>query len=264
MFIQFQKGGKMTRVIGIISGKGGVGKTTTVVNLSAALMELKKNVIAIDADIKMSGLGLQLGMYYFPVTLNDVLMNKVKLFEALYIHSSGLKIIPASLAPEDVNIYRLKEVLEDSFLDNNIVLVDGSPGLEKNAITLLRVCPEILIVTTPEIPAIADALKTISICRKIEKPPIGVIVNMYKNRELNQVTPKEIESTFGLPIIGVVPEDKDIKKGIFKGVPGMSINPYSQASIAYKKIAAHLVGEDYKQPKYIALKRFLRRFKKWG
>ncbi len=252
----------MTRVIGIISGKGGVGKTTSVVNLSAALMEFKKNVIAVDADIKMSGLGLHLGMYHFPITLNDVLMNRGKLFEALYIHSSGIKIIPASLSSEDVNIYKLKEVLEDPFLENNIVLIDGSPGLERNTMSLLKVCPEILIVTTPEIPAVADALKTVSACKKTNTKSIGVIVNMYKNRELNQVTPKEIESVFGLPVVGVVPEDKDIKKGIFKGVPGVLINPYSPASIAYKKIAAHLIGETYKPPKYAMLKQFLGRFKK--
>lgn len=262
MFIRPQIGGKMTRVIGIVSGKGGVGKTTTVVNLSAALMEFKKNVVAVDADIKMSGLGLHLGMYYFPITLNDVLMDRGKLFEALYIHSSGLRIIPASLSSEDVNIYRLKEVLDDPFLENNIVLVDGPPGLEKNAMTIMKVCPEMLIVTTPEIPAITDALKIVSTCKKNNTKPIGVIVNMYKSRELNQVTPKEIESTFELPVIGVVPEDKDIKRGIFKGVPGVLINPYSPASIAYKKIAAHLIGENYKPPRYFMLKQFLRRLKK--
>jgi septum site-determining protein MinD len=252
----------MTRIIGIISGKGGVGKTTSVVNICAALMEFKKNVIAVDADIKMSCIGLHLGMYYFPITLNDVLMDRGKLFEALYIHSSGLKIIPASLSSEDVNICKLKEVLDDPFLENNIVLIDGPPGLEKNTMTMLKVCPEILIVTTPEIPAVADALKIVSICKETNTKPIGVIVNMYKNRELNQVTPKEIESVFGLPVVGVVPEDKDVKKGIFKGVPGVLINPYSPATIAYKKIAAYLIGEDYKPPKYVALKQFLRRFKK--
>ncbi|MDI6826310.1 MAG: cell division ATPase MinD [Candidatus Aenigmarchaeota archaeon] len=252
----------MTRVIGIVSGKGGVGKTTTVINLSTALMEFNKKVIALDADVKMSGLGLQLGMYHFPFTLNDVLMGKGKLFEALYIHSSGLRIIPASLSSEDVNIYRMKEVLQDQFLEDNIVLVDGPPGLEKNAIATLRVCPEVLIVTIPEMPAIVDALKVISVCRGTNTKIIGIIVNMYKNREVNQISTKEIESTFELPVIGVVPEDRDIKRGIFKGMSCVLFNPYSSASIAYKKIAAHLVGEQYKPPRYLMLKRLFRGLKK--
>ena len=52
MCILLQKGGKMARIIGIVSGKGGVGKTTTTINLSAALMSFKRSVVAIDADVK--------------------------------------------------------------------------------------------------------------------------------------------------------------------------------------------------------------------
>jgi len=252
----------MNRVISIVSGKGGVGKTTTVINLSTALMEFNKKVIALDADVKMSGLGLQLGMYHFPFTLNDVLMDKGKLFEAMYIHSSGLRIIPASLSSEDVNIYRLKEVLQDQFLEDNIVLVDSPPGLERNAMTILRVCPEILIVTTPEIPAITDALRVVSVCRGTNTKIIGIIVNMYKNREKSQVSTKEIESTFGLPVIGFVPDDRNIKRSIFKGMPCVLFNSYSPASIAYKKIAAHLIGKEYKLPRYFMLKKLFRGLKK--
>jgi septum site-determining protein MinD len=252
----------MNRIIGIVSGKGGVGKTTTVINLSAALMEFGKKVIAIDADIKMSCLGLQLGMYHFPVTLNDVLIGKGKLFEALYIHPSGLRIIPASLSSEDMSIYKLKEVLQDEFLKENIVLIDGPPGLDRNVLTILRVCPEILIVTTPEMPAITDALRIMSACRGINTNIIGILVNMYRNKEPSQVSIKEIESIFGLPIVGTVPEDRNVKRSIFKGLPCVLFNPYSSASIAYKKIAASLVGEQYKPPKHFILKRLFKRFKK--
>jgi len=252
----------MTRVIGIISGKGGVGKTTSVINLSTALMEFKKKVIALDADVKMCGLGLQLGMYHFPFTLNNVLMGKGKLFEALYIHSSGLRIIPSSLSSEDVNIYRLKEVLQDHFLEDNIVLIDGPPGLEKNVTSVLRVCPEVLIVTTPEMPSLVDAFKLVSLCRGTNTKIIGIIVNMYKNKESNQISVKEIESTFELPIIGVVPDDDNIKRSIFKGLPCVLFDPCSSASIAYKKIAANLIGEQYKSPRFLMLKNFFRGLKR--
>jgi septum site-determining protein MinD len=252
----------MSRIIGIVSGKGGVGKTTVTVNLSAALIELKKDVIAMDTDLKMSGLALQLGMYYFSLSLNEVLKGEGELFQALYIHSSGLKIIPASLSVENTSIHRLKQVLENLSLQNSIVLIDTPPGLERNAVTILKTCPEILIVTTPEIPAIADALKTASFARNLGTNLLGVIVNMYKKRESNQVHVKEIESVFGLPVVGVVPEDENIKKSIFRGIPGVFFNPLAPSSIAFKKIAANLVGEEYEPPKFLALKRLLRRLRK--
>ena len=252
----------MSRIIGIVSGKGGVGKTTVTINLAAALMEYRRNVIAIDADVKMSGLGLQLGMYYFPLSLNDVLRGDGNLFEALYIHSSGLRIIPASLSIENTSMSNLKRVLEDPFLENNIVLIDSPPGFEKNSVSVLKVCPEILIVTTPEIPAITEALKIIAITERMSSTPVGVVVNMYKENKQNQINLKEIQAICGLPIIGVIPEDENIKKSIFRGVPGVHLNPHAPSSISFKKIAATLIDENFAPPKSSILKRILGRFRK--
>ena len=252
----------MNRAIAIVSGKGGVGKTTVTANLSAALMQFKKNVIALDADIKMSGLGLQLGMYYFPVTLTDVLEQKANVFEAIYIHPSGLRIIPASLCAQNVKVSRLKDILNDQLLNDNIVLVDSPPGLETNTLSVLKACKELIIVTIPEIPAITDVMKTIAVAKKLESKPIGIIVNRYRRREKNQVNIKEIESACGVPVIGVIPEDKTIKKSIFKRVPAVFLDQYSASSIEFKKIAANLVGEKYIPPRLFKVKRFFRGLKK--
>jgi len=252
----------MNKIIGVLSGKGGVGKTTTVINLSAALMEFGKNVIAVDADVKMSCLGLQLGMYYFPVTINDVLMEKGKIHEALYIHSSGLRIIPASLSVTDAKLCKLKTMLEDPFFKDNIVLVDGPPGIEKNTLSILKNCSETLIVTTPEIPAITDAMKILSACDETKTKPIGIIVNLYRDRDPNQVSIDEIESSCGLPVIGIIPEDKIIRKSIFRGTPSVLLSPYSPSSIAFKRIAASIIGEAYVAPRFTFIKRIFGRFGK--
>lgn len=252
----------MNRAIAIVSGKGGVGKTTVTANLSVALMQLKKNVIALDADIKMSGLGLQLGMYYFPVTLSDVLMQKANVFEAVYIHSSGLRIIPASLCTQDVKVSRLKDILSDQFLNDNIVLVDAPPGLERNTISVLKACKELLIVTIPEIPAITDVMKTIVAAKKVESKPIGIIVNRYRKKEKNQISVKEIESTCNIPVIGTIPEDKIFKKSIFKRIPAVILDKYSPATIEFNKIAANLVGEKYLPPRFPVIQKIFRGLKK--
>ncbi len=251
----------MARVIGIVSGKGGVGKTVTTVNLSAAMMNLGENVITVDADIKMSGLGLQLGMYHFPVTLNDVLMSNANLLEALYIHSSGLRIIPASLSIRDVRINRLNKVLADPNIENNTILVDSPPGLGKNALAVLKACEEIVVVTTAEIPSIADVMKTIKAAEKNKCKILGVVVNRYKRRFSEQVKPKEIEFGLGLPVIGIVPEDKNITKSLFRRTPCVFSKPYSSASVEFKKIAGRILDKDYKEKRYL-LKRLLWKLKR--
>ena len=249
----------MIRTIGVVSAKGGVGKTVTTLNLSAALMEMGQSVIAVDADVKMSGLALQLGMYHFPLTLEDVLNNNASLLEAMYIHSSGLRIIPASLYLEDVKISKLKSVLNHPELDNNIVMIDTPPGLEKNSITAMKSCQEILVVTTPELPSVADIMKTIRIANESGIKVLGIIINMYrKSRE--QITAGEIEFACKTPVIGVVPFDKKLHKSIFKSIPHVLMNPYSPASIEFIKIASWLIEEEYKHPHI--LKRLLWRFKR--
>ncbi len=247
-----------SRIIGVVSGKGGVGKTTTVINLSAALSQMNKSVISIDADVKMAGLGLQLGMYYFPVTLNDVLKDTKNLYQAMYIHSSGLRIIPASISLKACNMSNLKKILNSHLLENHMILVDGPPGLERNALSVMKTCQKILIVTEPELPAVSDVMKIIKLSNDMKIKPIGIVINKYR-KDKDQISKGEIESVCGLPIIGVVPHDNNVKKSVFRKEPVVFLKPYSPASIAYKKIAARLIGIEY-EDKSNVIKRLFGRF----
>ena len=83
----------MTRFVGILSGKGGVAKTTTTVNLGAALNYFKRDVIIVDGNLSTPNLGLHLGIPIVPISLHDVLKNKNNIVESIYQHESGLKII---------------------------------------------------------------------------------------------------------------------------------------------------------------------------
>jgi septum site-determining protein MinD len=235
------------RTIGVVSAKGGVGKTVTTLNLSAALMKMGRSVIAVDADVKMSGLALQLGMYHFPLTLNDILNQNIPILEALYIHSTGLRIIPASLYLKDVNISRLKNVLSHPGLDNNIVLIDTPPGLEKSNMTIMKACQEILVVTTPELPSVADVMKTIKVAKESNIKVLGIVVNRFRKTK-EQLTPEEISFACKTPVVGTVPEDKKLHKSVFSFTPSVFMNPCSPASIEFSRIASWLVDEDYKKP----------------
>lgn len=246
---------KPIRTIGIISGKGGVGKTVVTINLAAALMEFGKSVVAVDADIKMSGLGLQLGMYYFPTTLNDVLRNSADLLSAIYIHSSGIRIIPASISIDPVDLSNLNKALVSPYFDNSLLLIDSPPGLGTDALQVLKACGEAILVTLPEIPAIADAIKMIEACEEAGTKPIGIVVNRYRKREKTQINFKEIESACELPILGVVSEDKTVRKSIYKQIPAVLLNPYAFSSIEFKKIAAKLLGFNYSTPPFFRIKK---------
>lgn len=250
------------KIIGIISGKGGVGKTTCTVNLCAALTEMKKNVVAVDTDTKMSGLALQLGMYNFKKTLNDLLVDKGHLYEGIHTHESGLKIIPSSLSGADANFFNMGDLFHQSSVREDIILVDSPPGLDSNSADIISSCTEIIVVTIPEIPSIVNAMKTLSKSMELGVKPLGIIINMYNKNDPNQVNPKEIESVCELPVIGVIPHDKLMRKSVFKREPIVFMNPYSKASVEFKKIASRICGVEYKEEKFLPLKRLAWGFKK--
>ena len=103
----------MAKLITITSGKGGVGKTTTAINIAAALNAQGKEVVVLDANLTTPNIGLHLGAPIVPVSLNHVLLGKAKLSDAIYEHESGTKIIPSSLSVKELkrlNHGKLKEV----------------------------------------------------------------------------------------------------------------------------------------------------------
>ena len=248
----------MEKIIGIVSGKGGVGKTTFTANLGMAMTKLGKDVVAVDADLSTSNLGLQLGFYQFPLGLQDALEGNIGIINAIYTHPSGLKVVPASISlnylTKNPTPYRLKSVLSDL---NGIVLIDSPPGLRDDALLVLKACDELLVVTNPEIPAVTDALKVIKVAREMGKEPLGIVIN--KARDKFELKKEEIEEMCDLRVIGIVPHDRDVKRSMFEKTPIVSFKPHSKAAVELSRVAAAIIGADYSPPKMAGMKRLLRR-----
>ena len=251
------------KVLAVLSGKGGVGKTTTVSNLSAALTtEFGKYVIGIDGNVTTPNLGLHLGIFSFPHTLNDVLNGVIPLREAIYTCSNGVRIIPANLSfdSSDVDLTVMRNSLNE--LDADLVLIDSCPGLGNEIVPTLKITDEALIVTNPEIPAITDAFRAIEIVGRYNVPVRGVILNRVR-KDKYELSVTEVESIFDLPVISVIPEDSSVREGIFLGNPVVMTQPFSPAAIEFKRLAGYLIDEKYRVSSIDRLKWFFGRiFKK--
>lgn len=224
---------KNTRIIGIISGKGGVGKTTIVSNLGAALAsKFKKDIVIVDCNLTTSHLSLSLGMYYCPVTLNNILRGEKNIFEAVYDHPSGMKIIPASLhlrELEGVDITKLKEVIKDLKGKVDIILLDSSPGLGREAYATIHSSEEIIFVTNPNIPAATDIIKCKEIIKEFNKKPIGIVLNMV-NRKDYELSKREVEILTEMPVVASISHDKNIHKSLANRMPVVMFKSRSKSS----------------------------------
>ena len=131
----------MTKLITITSGKGGVGKTTTAINLAMAINSFGKEVVLVDANLTTPNIGLHLGAPIVPVSLNHVLLGKAKIQDAIYEHESGTKIIPSSLSINELrrlNHKKLKDVGKRLRKMADFVIYDSAAGLGEEAIAAIE------------------------------------------------------------------------------------------------------------------------------
>jgi len=246
----------MGRVIGVFSGKGGVGKTTFVANIGVSLKKFNKNVVVIDSNFSTSHLGLHLGLYEDPkVTLREVLLKKASPTSALYIHpTTGLRLLPSPLNGyyNGTNLKDVENVVKQLKKDNDFVIVDAAPGLGREVVAVLGCIDEAIIVVTPDIPSVTDALKTINLIKKVNDDIdiLGLVVNRVRN-EIHELTKAEIESACNIKVITYIPEDGRIPESIAKGVPVVQLHAYSKASIALNSLSAAIIGENYEPTNFI-------------
>jgi septum site-determining protein MinD len=237
----------MPKIIVITSGKGGVGKTTTAINLGAAINYFGKDVLVIDANLSTPNVGIHLNSPEVPINLNHVLLEKAEPYEAVYEHESGLKIMPSSLSIKElkkVKPEKMKEFKNDFKKLSEYIILDSAAGLGIEAQSAIELADEIIIVTNPELPAITDALKTIKIAEQLKKPVIGIIVTRVKQNR-TEMHPESVKEMLEVPVLGMVPEDADIQKALNMKGAIVHILPKSKPARAYKEIASRIIDVEY-------------------
>ncbi len=200
-------------IIGIVSAKGGVGKTTTVANIGAALTTaFNKRVLAVDGNVTTANLGFHLDLIYPPVTLLDVLKGKTDINQAIYTHDSGLQVIPAALNPRGpTEIGDLEKRLAKVAQRFDVVLIDSAPDFTQESTMVMRAATEILIVTTPDVPSVTTSSKVMGLARNNRLTVRGVVVNRVTGRTF-EMTKEEIEKVIGAPVVAEIPEDPAVQE----------------------------------------------------
>ncbi len=244
----------MPRVIVVSSGKGGVGKTTLVANLSAALAGRGQNVVAMDANITTSNLGIHVGIAAYGKTLQDVIMGRARIRDVMITHPLGFRIIPADVTIKKLmqfKSYHLMDVIH-KMTDADFVLIDCAAGIGKDVIATLEAADELLLVTNPEVPALTDALKLGHVAQQLGTRVIGTVVNRVRGDALEVALP-DVAEFLSMPIVGTIPEDNHVRRAIHHHIPVVALAPGSRAAQHIKQIAAGLCGEDYRIRRFFGL-----------
>ncbi|RMF80627.1 MAG: septum site-determining protein MinD [Chloroflexi bacterium] len=238
------------KVITVTSGKGGVGKTTTVANLGVALARMGKKVVLIDADIGLRNLDIVLGLENRIVyDLVDVVEERCKLRQAMIKHKQfdHLYLIPAAqtrdktaVSPEDM--VRVTAQLREEF---DFILIDSPAGIERGFRNAIAPANEVLIVTNPEVSAVRDADRIIGLLEAANRGPGQLILNRVKLEMIKKgemLSANDVTDILAIKLIGIVPEDDGVIPASNSGIP-VTLTEGSRAGMAYRNIARRLNGE---------------------
>ena len=238
-------------IVAVASGKGGVGKSTTTVNLALAMASIGIKVGILDADIYGPSVPKMLGV---DGARPEVVDNKFM----LPIIAHGIPIISmANLVTEKTPmVWRgpmasgalLQLITQTQWPELDCLLIDMPPGTGDIQLTLSQkiAVNGAVIVTTPQDIALLDARKAIEMFRKVEVPVLGVVENMavhvcsecgHTEHVFGEAGGERIASEYQVELLGALPLDIQIRQQADAGVPLDNINPGSVAVACYKEIA---------------------------
>lgn len=232
-------------VYAIASGKGGVGKTTTTVNLGTALARAGRRVAIVDVDLGMANLAGFVGLSPNATTLYDVLTGDAEIDDATYQLSDGIVAVPSGIELDEyaeTSLGGLQDAIEGLAETVDAVLLDVGAGVSHETVLPLGLADAVILVSTPEPASVRDSKKTIELTERAGGTVAGLVVT--RARPQSDVPYEEIADRLGIGLFGAVPEDPAVRQSVYAGTPIVVHDPESRAAIAYAKIAAELVGAD--------------------
>ncbi|MCQ2494010.1 MAG: MinD/ParA family protein [Lachnospiraceae bacterium] len=250
----------LARVITVTSGKGGVGKSNTAINLAIHFKKMGKRVIILDADFGLANIEIMFGAVP-KHNLCDLIYQGKNIKEVITWGPGGVGFISggsgiagmSNLGPDYLNyiIQNLSEL--DSIAD--IIIVDTGAGIADSVLEFLVASGEILLITTPEPTSITDSyslLKALSRHPRFrsENTQVKMIANRVERGDDGQILYKKLNSVvqrfLKLPMtyLGSIPQDTMLAKAVMQQNPVSLQNPSAKSAVAYEQIAARLLDRD--------------------
>jgi septum site-determining protein MinD len=238
------------KVITIASGKGGVGKTTSVANIGVALAVHGNKVACIDGDIGLRNLDVILGLENRIVyDLVDVIEGRCRLRQAMIRDKRlpELYLIPAAQTRDKsaVSPSDMVRLCEELRTEVDWILIDSPAGIERGFKNAIAAADRVVVMTNPEISAVRDADRVIGLLEADGKGPASLIINrlnLAMVRRGDMLSVEDVLDLLAIELIGIVPEDENVVVASNKGVP-LALDGKNKAGQAFQNIARRLMGE---------------------
>lgn len=251
----------MGKIISVVNQKGGVGKTTTAVNLGAYLAFLGRDVLLVDIDPQANATsGIGINHKELPHGIYEAIIGQTSIFNVIkHTVQDQYKVAPATLSLAGAGIelvdidereYRLKKVLEEVRDEYDYIIIDGPPSLGLLTINSLVAADEVLIPIQSEyyaLEGLSQLLETISLVQNHLKPDLGVmgaIITMFdKRNKLSTSVMNELYQYFPNRVFrSVIPRSVRLAEAPSYGRSILHYDPKSKGGKAYHRLAREVIG----------------------
>ncbi len=243
------------RVIGVASGKGGVGKTNVASNLGVLAAKGGARVLIIDGDLGLANVEILLGIkpkYH----LGHLLESDIPVSEVLATGPCGVKVLPAGNGVQqlsrldDAQRLRLVTALDQLEDDFDVIFLDAGAGIGDNVIFFIGAAQEALLVVSPEPTSLTDAYATIKVlCQEAGVRFFDVVVNQAGNEAMARDIFDKLSAVAGrfldarIRWLGWIPRDENVHRSVMAQRPLVELFPLSPASRALQAVADTLLHE---------------------
>ena len=244
-----------TKIITVTSGKGGVGKSNFVVNLSIELSKLGKKVLIFDADIGMANDDVLMG--FLPkYNIYDIIIKNKKIEEVMISGPFGVKLIAGGSGL--ARIEELTEFQRSFFLkaltsleDFDYIIMDTGAGINRSVMGFIACCDDLIVITTPEPTSLTDSYSLLKAVNHFKiKDSAKIVVNRTLDNKEGVVTFTKFNNAvtnflkMKVDYMGNLSEDRKIVQAVRQQKPFVLSYPNCEASQDINKIALKIMGEE--------------------
>jgi MinD-like ATPase involved in chromosome partitioning or flagellar assembly len=233
----------MGRTIGVISIKGGVGKTSVSSALACDLaLNHNKKVLLVDTNYSAPNLGLHMDILEPKKTIHDVLNNKYSLKESIQSRF-GVDVVPGDyFCNSRIDFLRLRNKLRSVKDDYDFIVLDSSPSLNDELLSSILASDSLFLVSTPDYPTLSCSLRAAQIAKLRGRPISGIILNKVRDPKF-ELNLKDMEEVLNIPVVAKIPDDTSSLRAVYTRIPIPLYNKNGKFGKEIGKLSLALVGK---------------------